>query len=258
MILIVDDDRSVTASVGLLLKQAGYATHAAGSPGEALAWLEGRSCDLVIQDMNFSRETSGEEGLALLARIKAVRPTLPVVLLTAWGSIDLAVRGIKAGAADFVTKPWSNPQLLQTVQTALGLAAAPGRGDAEPPPTREELDDRADFGELVGEDPQLLRVLETVARVAPTDASVLVIGESGTGKELIAEALHRNGGPAPRAVREGQPGRHLRLAVRERDVRPRARRLHRRASRSARAGSRPPTAGRSSSTRSATSTAHRR
>jgi DNA-binding NtrC family response regulator len=192
MILIVDDDRSVTASIGLLLKQAGYATHAVATPGEALSWIEGRGCDLVIQDMNFSRETSGEEGLALLARLRAARPKLPVVLITAWGSIDLAVRGIKAGAADFVTKPWSNPQLLQVVQTALGLAAVPDRGETGPAPTREDLDGRADFGELVGEDRQLLRVLETVARVAGTDASVLVMGESGTGKELVAEAIHRN------------------------------------------------------------------
>jgi DNA-binding NtrC family response regulator len=192
MILIVDDDRSVTASIGLLLKQAGHETHAVASAGEALAWLEHRACELVIQDMNFSRQTTGEEGMALLGRIKAAWPHVPVVLLTAWGSIDLAVRGLKAGAADFVTKPWSNPQLLQTVQTALGLAAAPDRGDAAALPTREELDRRADFGELVGEDPQLLRVLETVARVAPTDASVLIAGESGTGKELVAEAIHRN------------------------------------------------------------------
>jgi DNA-binding NtrC family response regulator len=192
MILIVDDDRSVTASIGLLLKQARYETHAAATADEAVAWLERHACDLVIQDMNFSRQTSGEEGLALLARIKALRPRLPVVLLTAWGSIDLAVRGIKAGAADFVTKPWSNPHLLQTVQTALGLAASPDRGEGGPAPSREDLDARADFGELVGEAPQLLRVLETVARVAPTDASVLVVGESGTGKELVAEAIHRN------------------------------------------------------------------
>ena len=192
MILIVDDDRSVTASIGLLLKQAGYETHAAASADEAVAWLDGHGCDLVIQDMNFSRQTSGEEGLALLGRVKAMRPALPVVLVTAWGSIDLAVRGMKAGASDFVTKPWSNPHLLQTVRTALGLAASPGRSDGTPAPTREDLDGRADFGELVGEDPQLLRVLETVSRVSPTDASVLIVGESGTGKELVAEALHRN------------------------------------------------------------------
>ena len=192
MILIVDDDRSVTASIGLLLKQAGYATHAEASAEAAVAWLEGHACDLVLQDMNFSRQTGGEEGLALLSRVKSLCPRVPVVLITAWGSIDLAVRGIKAGAADFVTKPWNNAHLLQTVRTALGLASAAAPGPASPVPSREDLDGRADFGELVGEDPRLLRVLETVARVAATDASVLIVGESGTGKELVAEAVHRN------------------------------------------------------------------
>src|SRR5512139_1516653 len=154
MILVVDDDPSVTASLGLLLKQAGCPSHAVASPAAALAWLEGESCDLVLQDMNFSRRTSGEEGMDLLRRIKAVRPDLPVILITAWGSIALAVAGMKAGAADFVTKPWTNEQLLQTVRTALGLAAtraAPAEGSV---PTREELDARYDFGILVGRDPR--------------------------------------------------------------------------------------------------------
>ena len=129
MILIVDDDPSVTASLALLLKQAGYASHSVAGPEPALAWLARETCELVIQDMNFSRRTTGEEGLELLRRIRLVAPKLPVVLITAWGSIGLAVEGMKAGAADFITKPWTNQQILQTVQTALGLAAsgpAPG------------------------------------------------------------------------------------------------------------------------------------
>src|SRR3954471_24775230 len=198
MILIVDDDPSVLASLRLVLKQAGWATHAASSPAEAVAWLEANPCDLVLQDMNFSRQTSGQEGLALLRRLKSIRPGLPVVLITAWASIALAVDGMKAGAADFVTKPWTNPQILETVQTALGLAAARG-GETKAVPTREELDARYDFGELLGEHPRLLKVLDLVGRVSDTGASVLVTGESGTGKELVAEALHRNsrrrGGP---------------------------------------------------------------
>src|SRR5580765_6378793 len=124
MILIVDDDPSVTASLALLLKQAGWASVEAGSPDEALDVLRKQPCRLVIQDMNFSRRTSGEDGLELLRRIKAATPALPVILITAWGSIALAVEGMKSGASDFVTKPWTNQQMLRVVHTALGLVAS--------------------------------------------------------------------------------------------------------------------------------------
>src|SRR3954468_18708507 len=168
MILIVDDDRSVTASLALLLKQAGLPSISAASPEEALDVLRRQPCQLIIQDMNFSRRTSGEEGLALLQQIKSATPAIPVVLITAWGSIPLAVQGMKAGAADFVTKPWTNQQMLQTVQTALGLAAVRPTAD-EGVPSREDLDARYDFGNLVGRDSRMLRILQIVGRVASTD-----------------------------------------------------------------------------------------
>jgi two-component system, NtrC family, response regulator len=190
VILVVDDDASVTASLALLLRQHGYSSRAAATPEEALRELEAVACDLVIQDMNFSRKTTGEEGLELLQRIKEQEPELPVILMTAWGSIELAVRGVKAGAADFVTKPWNNRQLIQTIETTLGLVKAPRVRDAVP--SREDLDARYDFRGLIGREPRFLRTLELVGRVSGTDASVLLTGESGTGKELVAAAIHRN------------------------------------------------------------------
>ncbi len=192
MILLVDDDSSVTASLALLLKQAGYCSQSASSPEEALKKLDLTEFSLIIQDMNFSRSTTGEEGLALLAQIKARKPQVPVVLLTAWGSISLAVDGMKAGASDFVTKPWSNPQLLHSVETLLGLAAASKNFQAASLLKREEFDALYDFQSLIGKDPKFLKVLDVIGRVSATEASVLITGESGTGKELIAEALHRN------------------------------------------------------------------
>jgi two-component system NtrC family response regulator len=186
-ILVVDDDVSVTTSLALLLKQAGFAQLSAATPAEALARLDARAVDLVIQDMNFARATTGDEGLRLLREIRARYPGIPVVLITAWGSIALAVEGMRSGAADFVTKPWDNARLVGVIQTALSLAsirdAALDHGAATKPPG---------FAEIIGTDAGLLRLLSQVARIAKTDASVLLAGESGTGKELLARAIHKN------------------------------------------------------------------
>ncbi|HVT58098.1 MAG TPA: sigma-54 dependent transcriptional regulator [Thermoanaerobaculia bacterium] len=170
VILIVDDDPSVVASLGLLLKRHGHATQAARTQDEALELVRREELDLVLQDMNFSRATTGREGLELLAGIRALRPSLPVILVTAWGSIALAVQGIKSGAADFVTKPWNNAQLLQAVETALSLAAA-------------RLIGRRGAGE------------ETPGAAAPNAAAAVGDGGDGAG----AERTQRAGG-APRTA----------------------------------------------------------
>lgn len=191
-ILVVDDDGAVQVSLALLLKQSGFDAICCDGPAQALALLARETFDLVLQDMNFSLQTSGAEGLDLLAAIRQQHPTLPVLLMTAWGSIALAVAGIKAGAANFFTKPWDNAQLVELVRATLELAGAPGGG-----PTRKGLDARFDFAGIVGEHPKLLRVLATIGQVARTRAPVLILGESGTGKELVADAIHRN---SPRAA----------------------------------------------------------
>ena len=191
MILIVDDDSSIVASLALVLKQAGYESRSASTPAQALEMVGSRDFELVLQDMNFSRQTSGDEGLALLKDIRLRKPELPVILITAWGSIPLAVRGMRDGASDFITKPWTNQQILQAVKTVLSLAKSSSlRVDRAP--SRVELDASYDFQKIVGSDPKLLKALEILGRVSATDASVLVTGESGTGKELVAEAIHRN------------------------------------------------------------------
>jgi two-component system NtrC family response regulator len=187
-VLVADDDSSVTASISLLLKQAGHRAITTSSAAETLDFLKLEDVDLVVQDMNFSRATTGEEGLALLSGIRELKPELPVILLTAWGSISLAVDGMKAGAADFLTKPWDNERLLSVIETALDLTAS----KPQPAADRETLDQEFDFGAIIGKAPPLLDVLNRVARVARTDASVLILGESGTGKELVAEAIHLN------------------------------------------------------------------
>lgn len=179
MILIVDDNRAILASLRLMFESEGYDVKTAESPDEALAFIRLREPDLIMLDMNFSRATSGEEGLHLLRQIKIFRPRTPVVLMTAWANIPLAVEGIKAGAIDFVTKPWNNNYAL--LERVRSLIALPKRNSGS-----------FDRSLIIGKSPGIMSVLETLERVAPTDASVLITGENGTGKELVAQTIHLN------------------------------------------------------------------
>ncbi len=198
-ILIVDDDQAVQISLALLLKQAGYRTQCCDDAAAALTALAAEHYDLVLQDMNFSLQTSGEEGLALLTEIRRRWPLLPVLLMTAWGSIALAVKGVQAGAANFFTKPWDNLQLAQLVEATL-QARSPEPGALATHTGRAALDARFDFSAIVGAHSSLLRVLATIGQVAATRAPVLILGESGTGKELIADAIHANSPRSKRAA----------------------------------------------------------
>lgn len=188
MILIIDDDKAVRTSLTLLLQSEGYDTITADSKLAAEEALHTHSFQLAILDLNFSLDTSGKEGMELLRSIRAQYSTLPVILITGWGTIELAVEGMKLGAADFINKPWNNEYLLQSIRTVLQLRGTP----APSKKSRKELDEQFNFNRIIGETPAIMNLLETVGRVAATDASVLITGESGTGKELIAESIHQN------------------------------------------------------------------
>lgn len=190
MILIIDDDAGVRSSLTFLLKHAGFQAETASKPEEAIQRVREQVPELILMDMNFTMTTTGEEGLRLLRQVKVLCPDVPVILMTAWGSIALAVKGMQAGAFDFVTKPWNNLMLLKSIRTALALGEQ--KRESYRPLNRAEVDQRFDFSHIVGHSQPLMEVLNTVARVAATNASVLITGESGTGKELIAEAIHAN------------------------------------------------------------------
>ncbi len=195
MILIIDDDIAIRTSLTLLLKTEGFWVKSASSSVEAMTILTEETPELILLDLNFSIETSGVEGMRLLRDIRELHPQVPVIIITGWGTIDLAVQGMRSGASDFITKPWQNDHLLQSVETALELHKQKIASRAENPAPgtspRKSLQE-FNFDNIVGKDAQLLGILRTVGRVAATNAPVLVTGESGTGKELIAEAIHLN------------------------------------------------------------------
>ncbi|WP_075556426.1 sigma-54-dependent transcriptional regulator [Parabacteroides timonensis] len=190
MILIVDDDAAVRSSLTFLLKRAGFEPEAVPGPEEALAIVRREAPQLILMDMNFTLTTTGEEGIQLLKQVKIFQPDVPVILMTAWGSISLAVQGMQAGAFDFITKPWNNLVLLKSIRTALELNEQKKMQAA--PLNRNDADNKFHFAKIIGQSNALMEVLGTVSRIAPTNASVLITGESGTGKELIAEAIHAN------------------------------------------------------------------
>ena len=188
-VLIGDDQADVLEALRLLLKPEGYVIETATSPAQLTRALDTKDYDVVLIDLNYSRDTtSGEEGLDLLNRLRQADESLPVVVMTAWGSVDVAVESMRRGASDFVQKPWDNERLLTIVrtQTALGHAVRLGR--------RLLLANQALVADgrspLLAESAAMRPVLDVIARVGPSDANVLISGENGTGKSLVAQALH--------------------------------------------------------------------
>ena len=198
-VLIADDQSDVLEALRLLLKGEGFGIESANSPAGIMAALETSDFDVVLMDLNYTRDTtSGQEGLDLLTRIQSNDPSTTVVVMTAWGSVDLAVEAMRRGARDFIQKPWDNARLLTILRTQVELSNALRRGQ------RLEAENRllrADGGPpLIAESPVMQPVLQLIARVGPSDANVLITGEPGTGKEVVARTLHAVSGRCGRPM----------------------------------------------------------
>ncbi|PWT97691.1 MAG: sigma-54-dependent Fis family transcriptional regulator [Terriglobia bacterium] len=188
-LLIADDQPDVLEALRFLAKGEGYQTETVQSPAAVLDALESRDFDAVVMDLNYTRDTtSGQEGLDLLARIHATDSTLPVIVMTAWGSVELAVEAMRRGARDFIQKPWDNARVSAILKTQIELGRALRTGQ------RLEAENRAlraeRFPQLVAQSAAMRPVLDVIARVGPSDANVLITGENGTGKGLVAQTLH--------------------------------------------------------------------
>ena len=190
-VLIADDQPDVLEALRLLLKSEGFQTETVTSPQRLLSALEARDFDVVMIDLNYTRDTtSGQEGLDLLTRIQAIDGTPPVVVMTAWGSVDVAVEAMRRGARDFIQKPWENERLLSILRTQVELGRALRKGQ------RLEAENQLLRGEgqgqpkLIAESPAMQPILQVISRVGPSDANVLITGENGTGKGVVARVLH--------------------------------------------------------------------
>jgi DNA-binding NtrC family response regulator len=188
-ILVADDQPDVVEALRMLMKSEGFQMEAATSPAGVLQALDAKEFDVLLMDLNYTRDTtSGSEGLDLLARIQALDGGPPVVVMTAWGSVELAVEAMRRGARDFVQKPWENSRLLTILRTQIELNRAIRKGE------RLEAENRmlrsAGHSRLIAGSPVMKPILELIERVGPSDANVLITGEHGTGKEVIAQALH--------------------------------------------------------------------
>jgi len=192
-ILVVDDDADVLQAARLFLKQHVKSIETEKDPNSIPTLLKNNRYDLILLDMNFTEDvSSGKEGFFWLQKILEIDPSIAVILITAYGDIDKAVQAVKAGATDFVLKPWKNEKLLTTVMSAMQLTDSK-REVAELKETQKQINSDIDhhYRDIIGRSPAMLNVFNTIEKVAATDANVLILGENGTGKEMIARALHR-------------------------------------------------------------------
>ena len=197
-VLIADDQPDVLEALRLLLKSEGMETQAVNSPGAVLHALERRDFDALLLDMNYTRDTtSGREGLELLDELQVLEPTLPIIVMTAWGSVGGAVEALRRGARDYIEKPWDNSRLLSVLRTQIELGRALRR--AQRLETENKLLRQTGLPKLIAESPRMRPVLQLMERVGPSDANVLISGEHGTGKELVAQWLHASSPRAPRS-----------------------------------------------------------
>ncbi|MEN3335135.1 MAG: hypothetical protein V7641_4500 [Blastocatellia bacterium] len=188
-LLIADDQADVLEALRLLLKGEGFKIETANAPAQVLGAIEERDYDAVLMDLNYARDTtSGQEGLDLLSRMQKLDNTLPVIVMTAWGSVDVAVEAMRRGARDFVQKPWDNARLLSIVKTQVELGQALRKGvrlEAENQLLRNDRKPK-----MIAQSAVMQPVLDIIQRVGPADANVLITGENGTGKGLVAQLMH--------------------------------------------------------------------
>jgi len=185
-ILIIDDDQAVCLSLKLLLKKKGYETSSVNHPSEVMEEIAEFDPQLILLDMNFTINTTGKQGLVLLSRIVEDHPSISVILMTGWATVQLAVQGMKLGAKDFLAKPWDNIHLVKSIEDVLALTSIHNPSKRSFP----NLTSDNSFSHIIGESKEFKDVMDIASRVAKTDASILITGESGTGKEVISEAIH--------------------------------------------------------------------
>lgn len=188
-VLVADDQADVREALRLLLKAEGYSTVTVASPGAAIEAIQDGEFDVVLMDLNYQRDTtSGQEGIDLLSRVQSIESRVPIVVMTAWGSVELAVEAMRRGARDFIQKPWDNARLLSIVRTQVDLYRTIRR--AERLEAENSLLRAQNRPVFIAESKAMQPLLTLISRIGPSDANVLITGEHGTGKEVVAQTLH--------------------------------------------------------------------